>query len=345
MEISSLPIEAAIGVLEGSDTLHPDARIESHLRAVREILGGDLSWLEQTLEETAGRGPSPGADAARHLISRGGKRVRPIALLLSAACFGPVPRAARELAVVAELVHSATLLHDDVIDEGGERRGAPAARLTWGNGVSVLGGDLLLVHALARAFEHAPEVLPDLVATLRRLVEGEIVQLRGRTRLDPSKDTYERILRDKTASLFGWATRSGGCVAGATHDEQDRLTSFGEELGMAFQLVDDALDYSSELCGKTLHCDLREGKLTLPLVLAVEREPSLLSLISSIRAGDHGPVPEVSRVVVQSGACEETRRRAAAHTAVAVDALRAIRPSPARTLLERVAFELSSRSG
>src|SRR5690606_29292148 len=121
----------------------------------------------------------------------------------------------RELAVVVELVHSATLLHDDVIDEGNERRGAPAARRLWGNGISVLAGDLLLVQALEKTASVAPELSSDLLATLRRLVDGEIVQLRGRLELDPSPAVYDLILRDKTASLFAWATRTGARVGGA----------------------------------------------------------------------------------------------------------------------------------
>jgi octaprenyl-diphosphate synthase len=196
-----------------------------------------------------------------------------VALLLSAACFGPIPQAARELSVVAELVHSATLLHDDVVDEGLERRGAPAARRIWGNAVSVLGGDLLLVHALERTLTHAPAVLPDLVLTLRRLVDGEVIQLRGRNELDVREATYERILRDKTASLFAFATRAGARLGGAGSDAQVKLGEFGELLGVAFQLVDDVLDYQGEDTGKHLFQDLREGKLTLPLFSTVPMVP------------------------------------------------------------------------
>jgi octaprenyl-diphosphate synthase len=340
-----LTVEVAVDVLQQAGASHADARLGAHLAAVQAVLGEDLAWLERTLAEAVHDGPSPGSDAARHLVSRAGKRVRPLALLLSAACFGPVPAKARELAVVAELVHSATLLHDDVIDEGRERRGVPAARRIWGNSVSVLGGDLLLLHALARTLEHAPELLPDLMATLRRLVDGEIVQLRGRSQLDASEATCTRILRDKTASLFAWSALAGARVAGASALEQAHLHGFGEKLGFAFQLVDDVLDYSSERSGKTLLSDLDEGKLTLPLVLAAEREPALFELLGRIRSGDHEPVAEVSRIVVESGACDEVRRRAARFTAAAIEGLRTIQPSPARALLERVALELSTRSG
>jgi octaprenyl-diphosphate synthase len=265
-------------------------------------------------------------------------------LLLSAACFGRIPPAARELGVVAELVHSATLLHDDVIDDGSERRGAPASRVLWGNGVSVLGGDLLLVNALERTATHAPDIMPELVSTLRRLVEGEIIQLRGRVELDVSEGTYERILRDKTASLFAWATRTGARLAGADPRAVEAMTAFGEQLGVAFQLVDDVLDYTGEASGKTLLADLRQGKLTLPLVLAASKDPSLMGPLRRVFAGDQEPVAKLSQCVLESGSCDEVRRRAREHTSRAVEALEAVAMSPARSLLTSVANELAARA-
>ncbi len=341
----TLAPEEAVGALERAAIAHgADAGLQARLVAVQSLLGDDLAWVEQALEQAVGDGPAPATEAAQHLVSRGGKRVRPLSLLLSAACFGPIPPVARELAVVAELVHSATLLHDDVVDSGDERRGAPASRLLWGNGISVLGGDLLLVHSLSRTLSHAPEVMPDLVATLRQLVEGEILQLRGRTELDVSEETYERILRGKTASLFSWATRTGARVAGADEQNQARLGAFGERLGIAFQLVDDVLDYSGEQTGKTLLADLTEGKLTLPLVLAVARVPELIEPLSRIHKGDREPVERVSRVVVECGACDEVRRRASEHTRLAVDELGTLAAGPARSLLEGVAHQLAERA-
>src|SRR5262249_53591947 len=161
-----------------------------------------------------------------------------------------------ELAVVAELIHLATLLHDDVIDDGQERRGLPTSRRLWGNAVSVLAGDLLLTHALERTSGVGDrEVLADLFRTLRTLVDGEVVQLRGRTRVDVTEATYFRIVRDKTASLFAWAARAGARVAGAPPRVVEALGDFGVHLGVAFQLVDDALDYAgdSAATGKTLY--------------------------------------------------------------------------------------------
>jgi octaprenyl-diphosphate synthase len=344
-EVPALDASQAVEMLHAAAIAQaPGSRAEQRMAGVAALFSDDLAWIEAELARAGTSGPAPGSQAASHLIARGGKRLRPLALLLSAACFGRITPAARELAVVAELVHSATLLHDDVIDDAVERRGAAASRVLWGNAVSVLGGDLLLVNALDRTARHAPEIMPSLVETLRRLVEGEIVQLRGRVELDVSEATYERILRDKTASLFSWATRTGARLAGADAAAQAALAAFGEELGVAFQLVDDVLDYTGEDTGKTLFADLREGKLTLPLVLAAAREPALMSELRRIFAGDDGAVGPVSQRVVKSGTCDEVRRRAREHTARAVAALEGVAMSPARALLSSVASELAARA-
>jgi octaprenyl-diphosphate synthase len=340
-----IPLEGAVASLSDAAAARGvEEEFDRHAEEVRELLADDLAFIENALEAVSGGCAEPADAAARHLISRGGKRVRPVALLLSSACFGPIPPAARELATVAELVHSATLLHDDVIDEGMERRGAATSRRLWGNGISVLAGDLLLVHSIERTLRIVPAALPELIETLRELVEGEVVQMRGRTELDVSEKTYQRVLRGKTASLFVWATRMGAMTGGANAEEQAALADFGGELGMAFQLVDDVLDYVGEDSGKTLLADLGEGKLTLPLVLALERVPRLLGAVRRIHAGDRGPVGEVSRVVGESGACDEVRRRAAEHTRRGVKALERIGDSPARRLLQSVAEQLVQRA-
>jgi octaprenyl-diphosphate synthase len=157
--------------------------------------------------------------------------------------------------------------------------------------------------------------------------------------------TYERILRDKTASLFAWATRTGAYLGGGSEVERTALGSFGERLGIAFQLVDDVLDYAGTHTGKTLFADLREGKLTLPLVLAVAKDPSLQDQLRKIHAGDEGPVQDVSERVIASGVCSEVRRRAKEVTERAVEELRRVRPSPSRQLLEDVALQLTNRAG
>jgi octaprenyl-diphosphate synthase len=337
-------IESALGSLANCSTAAADITLDARLSEAQALLRDDLAWVEGALRESAGEGPSPGSDAARHLVALGGKRVRPMALLLSSACFGAMPEASRQMAVCVELIHSATLLHDDVIDEGTERRGQAAARMVWGNAVSVLAGDLLLTHALLMAQQHAPALMPGLLGMLRRLVDGEIVQLRGRSELDVSEAVYFSVLRDKTAALFRFATSAGAELAGASARSQALLADFGECIGMAFQLVDDLLDYSGDGTGKTMFADLRQGKLTLPLVLAVADDPELLRGIELIRAGDHGALAPLRQRVIASGACARVTSRALGYTSRAKEHLEHLPPSPARALLRTVADQLAERS-
>lgn len=340
----SLQLESAVSVLErGAQAKKADPRLEKRLSDVQAFLAEDLAQVEAALAVAVSEGPEPGTLAARHLVAQGGKRVRPLSVLLAGRCFGRSGPAFEQMAAVVELVHSATLLHDDVVDEGMERRGVPTARRLFGNGVSVLAGDLLLVNALERTQKFAPALLSDLVTTLRRLVDGEIIQLRGRTELDLSEATYYRILADKTASLFSFATRAGAILGGATEEQSQALSDFGESLGIAFQLVDDVIDYAGEETGKALFADLVEGKLTLPLVLAIERDEPLAALVAQIHTGDATPVAEVSRRVLASGACDEVRRRAKAYADRARAALAALPAVPARMLLEVVAIEMTKR--
>lgn len=342
----TLPIQTAFEVLQATrDAQRADPRLEQRLAEVQAMLAEDLTWVESTLTSVAGVGVAPATDAARHLLARGGKRIRPLTTLLSAACFGEIPAAVRELAMVSELIHSSTLLHDDVVDEGMVRRGAATSRMVWGNAISVLSGDLLLTHALKSTLDHAPGLMAELVDTLRQLVDGEVIQLRGRTTFDLSEATYEQILRGKTASLFVFSARAGARLAGAAPRAEQALADFGQALGMAFQLVDDVLDYAGESSGKTLVADLREGKLTLPLVLAADVDPQLLELARLLHAGEPVPIEGIRRRVVDSGACNEVRRRAAEYTEKAVSALEAIPLGPARRLLEGVAIELVERHG
>lgn len=309
------------------------------------LVGPALGLVEGALRQAAGEGEAPATGAAEHLIASGGKRVRPLALLLSAACFGPLDERARELAAVVEMVHVATLLHDDVIDDSDERRGRVTARRVYGNAVSVLGGDLMLTHALDRTFRAAPSLMGELLVTLRRLVDGEVIQLRGRVKLDLSAATYDRILMAKTASLFGWAAGAGARVGGADDALVAALTHFGERLGIAFQLVDDVLDYEGDprQMGKGLLGDLREGKVTLPLALAAADRPALAEDALRAREGDEAAAVRVAEAVRASGACREARARARATTDAALASLHLVPPSPARSLLEQVAVALTRR--
>ncbi len=338
----------------GASTLRDTATLERvgprtamRLAEVAELFAADMAYVETALRAEAREGLSPAVDAASHLLEAGGKRVRPLCVLLAAACFGDVlPPATRDLALASEMVHLATLLHDDVVDDGQERRGQATARRLWGNAVSVLAGDLLLTHALERTAAASPgPTLDDLFKTLRRLVDGEIVQLRGRTELDTREATYFTIVRDKTASLFAWAARSGARAAGAPEAAVAALGDFGSHLGVAFQLVDDALDYAGEArhTGKSLLADLHEGKLTLPLLRAVQAAPALLPLLSAARGGDEVASARLLSAVRESRGVEEAKTLARKETQAALAALALVPASRARELLACVAEELAGR--
>jgi octaprenyl-diphosphate synthase len=340
---------ASVALLrEVATTDRAGARAADRIAEVHAFLAQDMALVGAELSRLARHGVRPATDAAAHLLEAGGKRVRPLTVLLTAACFGEIPAPARDLAVVAELVHLATLLHDDVIDDGDERRGKTTPRRVWGNAVSVLAGDLLLTHALERTASVAgPAVLGDLLATLRRLVEGEVVQLRGRTRLDLSEDVYFRVVGDKTASLFAWAARSGAAVAGAPAEASSALGQFGARIGMAFQLVDDVLDYAGDprATGKALFGDLLEGKLTLPLLRAIAADPSLAVHVESVRTGQELQAAErLAEAVRASGACESVRALAQEETAHALALLEGVPGGAARELLAAIARGLASRA-
>ncbi len=323
-------------------------RAASRLVELRSLFGADLAYVERELESAAKDGLAPATQSASHLLAAGGKRVRPLCVLLSAACFREHGHdAARDLAVVAELVHLATLLHDDVVDDADTRRGEVASRRVWGNAVSVLAGDLLLTHALERTAAAAPgETMSELIATLRKLVDGEVIQLRGRVSVAASESVYFAIVEGKTGSLFSWAARAGARVGGASPAQIDALGAFGRDVGVAFQLVDDALDYEGDPArtGKKLLGDLREGKVTLPLLVALSARPELSRTLDRAREGDEVAALELHRAVGACRGVDVARTRAQKHTRSALAALDELPASRARDLLAALATELTSRA-
>lgn len=319
-------------------------RAVSRIEDVRALVARELGEIESIVARHIEEGVEPATHSARHLFESGGKRVRPLALLLACACFGPIDGKARDLAAASELVHMATLLHDDVIDDGDQRRGRPTSRKIWGNAVSVLAGDLLLVEALRLACRAHEETWSELVSTLGRLVDGEVVQLRGRHAVSLVEATYFEILRGKTASLFEWALRAGARQGGASAAAIEALGRFGAHLGMAFQLVDDVLDYDGDAArtGKTMLADLGEGKVTLPLIWAAQGT-DLGALVARVREGDSAAAAELAERVRASGACTRVRDLALRETAEALASLDAAPASRPREVLADVARGLAQR--
>src|SRR5947207_2381151 len=261
--------------------------------------------LERLLLASTRRAPRELAGAAADLLRAGGKRVRPLLLLLSARAAVPGRRARGRvsLALVTEMVHSATLLHDDVIDDGLTRRGLPAPRVAYGNGVSVIAGDWLLAASLDLALRaDAPGALPALVRTLRQLVEGESRQIALRGRTDFTADDALQIAHLKTGSLFAFCGEAGALVAGAPRELAAALRDFGMRAGSAFQIADDLLDFESDAAtlGKAVLADVTEGKHSLPLAIALKRLPPLREEMAALLKPDAGAAEEEVRAQVRA---------------------------------------------
>jgi octaprenyl-diphosphate synthase len=338
---------APLEVLQHTAKTHSSAaHAGEYMSQIQELLYESLPVLERIIEQATG-GPDPLPDASKQLVLAGGKRVRPIATLLSAkACGGALP-AALPLAAAVELIHSATLLHDDVIDEGEERRGRPASRMLWGNLVSVLSGDLLLTAALELVQSaNVPGAMTDTLDTMRRLIGGEVAQLKARGRDDLGIEGYLEIARGKTASLFANACRAGARSAGASDAMIDALGKFGEHVGIAFQVVDDVLDLEGipHEVGKRLGHDLAEGKTTLPLALALEEDSAALRpLLITARAGDTLAAARVSEAESVRRACVKARAFALRETEAGLASLRQLPPSLERELLTQLVRGLIER--
>jgi octaprenyl-diphosphate synthase len=331
------------------DTSPPERvgdRAATRLADVRSLIAREMEEIEAIIGERIAMGLAPATDSAKHLFDAGGKRVRPMALLLAHACWSSIDDKARGLASAAELVHMATLLHDDVIDDGDQRRGRPTSRRVWGNAVSVLAGDLLLVEALRLGSSAAPATWQELVATLGRLVDGEVVQLRGRLAVSLDEATYFQIVRGKTASLFEWALRAGAREGGASQSAVDALGAFGGHIGVAFQLVDDVLDYDGDAAatGKSMLADLAEGKVTLPLIRAAAGDgDGFAALVAQVRAGDSVAADRLATRVRSSGACDRVRELAREETVRALGCLDLVPECRAREILADVARGLAAR--
>jgi len=314
------------------------------------LMGAALSQVNERVSALTSQSPAGAQDAMVHLLQSGGKRLRPLLTLLSARAVGGDECQAVPCAVAAELVHNATLLHDDVIDDGDVRRGRPTARLVYGNTLSVLAGDLLMVTALGEAEQNAPAgTSAALLKAVTDMLEGEVLQLRHRNRFTMDRATYERIIALKTAALFTWCTRAGASVGGGAPGEVSALGQFGHHVGIAFQLRDDMLDLVGDphRMGKSLGADLAEGKLTLPVLLALERRPALLEDVRTVadqglpRAA--GVLARVTQSLRESGSLAQCHQELDRHQRLAREALREVRPGPVVDLFGAVADALSVR--
>jgi octaprenyl-diphosphate synthase len=281
---------------------------------------------------------------ARYITTAGGKRIRPLLVLLFSNALGFKGAERFELAASVEFIHTATLLHDDVVDESGLRRGRKTANAVFGNAASVLVGDFIY----SRAFQmmvsvNQMKVLQVLSDATNIIAEGEVLQLMNMHDADLQVADYLKVIRYKTAKLFEASARLGAVLAGAPAELEESCADYGRSLGTAFQLIDDLLDYEGSACemGKNVGDDLREGKPTLPLLLAMERgnsqERSLIR--KAIETGDVDRLPDVIAAVRRTGAIEATRDAARAQTSLAENSLAMLESSEYKDAL----IELSRR--
>jgi octaprenyl-diphosphate synthase len=288
-------------------------------------------------------------EIAKHLIESGGKRLRPMLTLATSELCGYSGEGDIKLAAAVEFMHTATLLHDDVVDDSEMRRGKLAARMLWGNEASVLVGDFLLGQAFKMMVEvgslHALDVLST-AATV--IAEGEVFQLAVAKNTATTEDEYLSVIRGKTAALFAAACEVGPIIAGFGKAEQAACRSYGANLGIAFQLIDDALDYggASSNLGKNLGDDFREGKITLPVVLSFRRgtETERAFWKRALEEGQTGEaeLAEAISIMKKHRAIEDTIERARHYGAMARDALALFADTPMKAaLLEAVDFCIS----
>ncbi|MCW5977085.1 MAG: polyprenyl synthetase family protein [Bryobacteraceae bacterium] len=319
-------------------------------REILELVYDDLQKVEREIARESIASVTAVTSIGRYLQDSGGKRLRPVLLLLAAKLVGHTNDLAVRLGAVVEMIHTATLVHDDVIDTAETRRGKPSTNVMWGNHTCVLAGDWLYMQAFQVALRLRNfQVLDILIALTQLMVEGELIQLERIGRIDVSVSEYEELVDRKTASLFSACARLGALVADGGEAAESRLSEFGWHLGMAFQLVDDMLDFTSReaVLGKPVGNDLREGKVTLPLIFALERATAeeRRQVETVLRDGNYERVSfsEVLDIVQQYDGIERVRERAQLFTEKARAIINSFPDSPAQRALTAVTDLITER--
>ena len=317
-----------------------------------ELVAADMGRVNTAILSRTGSDVVMIPEVANHLINSGGKRLRPMLTLAMARLAGYGGDGHVKLAAAVEFMHTATLLHDDVVDESEMRRGRLAARMVWGNEASVLVGDFLLGQAFKMMVEVGSIRALDILSTAAAVIaEGEVMQLGAAKNTATTEDEYLAVIRAKTAELFAAACEVGPALANRSKDEEAACRSFGMNLGIAFQLVDDALDYGgkSAKLGKNVGDDFRDGKITLPVVLSFRRGSDSERLfwrrtLEDGDATDHDLDTAIS-LMNKHRALEDTVKRARHYGAIAKDALAFFPDSQMKTVLvEAVDFAIGRTS-
>lgn len=308
--------------------------VKPDLEAVNRLIVAELGSEVPLIEEIG-----------HYLITAGGKRLRPVVALLAARCGGEPGERHITMAAIIELIHTATLLHDDVVDTSAQRRGRATANHEYGNAASILVGDFLYSRAfqlLVRIGDLA--VMRVMADTTNTISEGEVQQLLNAGNPDLDAEAYHQVIRKKTAVLFQAAAETGALIGAAGSAQVEALRVYGLHLGIAYQLIDDVLDYRGDAAqlGKNLGDDLAEGKMTLPLIQALQSAaPADAKLIRAAVSGRQGDLSAMVAIVAGTGALDFTRDLARDHAGKARAALAAVPDSPTRTaLLELAEFSV-----
>jgi octaprenyl-diphosphate synthase len=315
------------------------------------LTAADMERVNTTILSRTGSEVTMIPEIAKHLIESGGKRLRPMLTLAMAQLAGYEGDGHVKLAAAVEFMHTATLLHDDVVDESEMRRGRLAARMVWGNEASVLVGDFLLGQAFKMMVEVGSLRALEILSTAAAIIaEGEVMQLAAAKNTATTEDEYLSVIRGKTAELFAAACEVGPTLCGRPKAEQSACRSFGMNLGIAFQLVDDALDYGGKAAklGKNVGDDFREGKITLPVVLSFRRgcEDERAFWRRALEDGDaaEADLEHAIGLMAKHRALEDTVQRARHYGAIAKDALALFPASPMKEALEETVEFCIARS-
>jgi octaprenyl-diphosphate synthase len=320
----------------------------SSSKAFSGLIGMDMLSVDGLISSRLSSGVPLVGQVAEHIILAGGKRLRPVLLLLMAGALGYKGTDHHKLAAVIEFIHTATLLHDDVVDNSNLRRGRPTANAIFGNPASVLVGDFLYSRAFQMMVECQNLRILDIVAEATNVIaEGEVMQLMNMHDASLDVDAYLRVIRSKTAKLFEASTRLPAVLTQSSAAVETACAQYGQALGTAFQVIDDVLDYDGDaaLMGKNLGDDLREGKATLPLIVAMQRgNPAQCALVKrAIEQGEVDALADIVQIVRETGAMQATREAASSEAQLAMNSLRVLPDSLYKEALSDVASQLLNR--
>jgi octaprenyl-diphosphate synthase len=313
------------------------------------IVEQDMLQVDQVIARRLDSGVPLVGSVSHYIISAGGKRLRPVLLLLCCGALGFKGDQRFNMAAVVEFIHTATLLHDDVVDDSALRRGSPTANAKFGNPASVLVGDFLYSRAFQMMVDAQSMRIMEVLSNATNIIaEGEVMQLMNMHNAGLDEAGYLQVIRSKTAKLFEASARVGAILSGASASMEDACAEYGQALGTAFQVIDDVLDYTGDaaIMGKNLGDDLREGKATLPLIAAMQRgtQAERETIQQAIETGDVTMLDTVITIVKKTGALDVARLAAQHEAKRAIDAANLLPEGPHRACLVHLASQLLDRN-